>query len=314
MDINDARDVHDVDRAARKITANENFMAADDKGNIGFWHPGLFPLRPRGWDERLPYPGTGEAEWQGFLKPSRIPAVINPHQGWLANWNNLPAVGWTAGDGTARKRMDGQFFRVGWLMRLVREFAKAPSLPAMEGLIHRSGTVAQQFPQATARLRKARKHASGDARKVLDTLLAWDGSYDRTGPDGKVDPGVATWQAFLAQAEKLALEPFGDAAKYLAPDDAQAPLYGGYHHGTPYHYFDAPHGQSFALRTLKPAQLREAAANAFPTLGVRFNSADPKDWREPRRMYPIGAVGATSPPAIPFFDRGTYEQLLELGP
>ena len=48
----------------------------------------------------------GEAEWRGLLSRRQIPAVIDPKQGWLANWNNLPSAGWTAGDGTARKRMD----------------------------------------------------------------------------------------------------------------------------------------------------------------------------------------------------------------
>ena len=70
-ELNAARSVRDVDRAVRKVTWNENVMAADDsQGNIGFWHPGLLPLRPRGWDERLPFPGTGEAEWRGLLDRS----------------------------------------------------------------------------------------------------------------------------------------------------------------------------------------------------------------------------------------------------
>jgi hypothetical protein len=49
-------------------------------------------------------------------------------------------------------------------------------------------------------------------------------------------------------------------------------------------------------------------------LAKRFGSDDPAGWREPRRMYETGASGATAPPPIPFFDRGTYEQLVEVGP
>ena len=44
-------------------------MVADDQGNIGWWHPGRLPIRPKRWDERLPLPGTGSAEWRGFLRP-----------------------------------------------------------------------------------------------------------------------------------------------------------------------------------------------------------------------------------------------------
>jgi hypothetical protein len=174
--------------------------------------------------------------------------------------------------------------------------------------------VAQQFPLAKSRLRRAAKGATGGAKAVLDVLLAWDGSYDRVDSAGTVDPGVAGWDAFRAAAAKVALARFGDAAHWLTADDAQAPLYGQYHHGVPYHYFDATHGEAYALRTLKPAGLRAAAAEAYTELVKRFNSQDTARWREPRRMYAVGAVGATSPAPLPFFDRGTYEQFVEVGP
>jgi acyl-homoserine lactone acylase PvdQ len=312
--VNAARNLGEVDAAVRKMTWNENLMAVDAQGHIGYWHPGLHPLRARRWDERLPLPGTGEAEWRGLLDRARIPAVIDPRQGWLANWNNLPSVGWTAGDGTARKRLDGPFFRAGWLFRLAREAARAPSFERLQDLVVQAGTVAQQFPIATSRLRRAASGASGGARQVLDTLLAWDGSYHRTDANGTVHPGVAAWDALRAAAADVALAPFGEAADWLAPEDAQAPLFGGYHHAAGYHFFDATHGESHALRTLRPAGLRDAAQRAFDALAKRFRTDDPARWREPRRMYEVGAVGATSPDPIPFFDRGTYEQFVEVGP
>ena len=56
-----------------EVTWNENVIAADEHGDIGFWHPGLHPLRPQRWDERLPYPGDGRAEWRGLLPRRRRP-------------------------------------------------------------------------------------------------------------------------------------------------------------------------------------------------------------------------------------------------
>ncbi len=312
--LENAASVREVDAAALNMTWNENLMAADDQGHIGYWHPGLVPLRPRGFDERLPFPGTGEAEWRGLLDRRKMPHVIDPKQGWLANWNNLPSVGWTAGDGTARKRMDGPFFRVGWLFRLVRDLAKNPSFEGMQGLDHREGTVAQQFPLATARLRRASKGATGNAATVLATLLAWDGSYARTADDGTVDPGVATWDTFRAQLAEIVRTKYGEAADMLADEGVLSPLQGAYHHAAGYHYFDATHLESTGLRTLKPADYRKAAAAAFDLLATRFKTSDVAKWREPRRMYEVGAVGATAPEPLPFFDRGTYEQFVELGP
>ena len=77
--------------AVAKLTWNENTLVADDGGHIGWWHPGRLPLRPKRWDERLPLPGTGEAEWRGLLKFRALPKVIDPEQGWLAELEQ-PAV------------------------------------------------------------------------------------------------------------------------------------------------------------------------------------------------------------------------------
>ena len=110
--LNAAKTINDVDAAMQNVTWNENVMAVDSAGNMGFWHPGLHPLRPRNYDERLPYPGTGEAEWRGLLdRKTQTPRVINPKQGFLFNWNNVPSEGWTAGDAEARERLSGRFHR-----------------------------------------------------------------------------------------------------------------------------------------------------------------------------------------------------------
>jgi penicillin amidase len=313
--INRARDIHDVDSAVRKVSWNENVIAADSAGNIGYWHPGLFPLRPKDWDERLPYPGTGEAEWRGLLPRTRIPAAINPRQGWLANWNNLPSAGWTSGDGTARKRTDGGFFRAALLFPLVRALARKPSFAGLQDLIRHSGTTAQQFPVARGRLAgAARGLRGGKAATVLGVLLRWDGSYGRTAPDGTVDAGVATWDAFREQLDLLTRARLGPGAGWLVNEGALGFLHPGYHAGAPYHYFDASHLQSFALRTQRRPSYRIAAERAFDALVKRFGSTDPAKWRIPRPMFDFQGLAAESPPPLPFFERGTWEQLVELGP
>ena len=75
-----------------------NFHFADNQGNIGYFHTGIRPLRPRRTDPRFPLPGNGDFEWTGFLQPNELPRIVNPAQGWLANWNNRPVRGWSAGD------------------------------------------------------------------------------------------------------------------------------------------------------------------------------------------------------------------------
>jgi penicillin G amidase len=283
------------------MTWNENIMAADDQGHIGYWHPGYIQLKPLGWDERLPYPGTGEAEWRGFLPVSQRPHAIDPKRGYLFNWNNMPSVGWTGGDLPDRNRMTGKYHHADFLGLKVREAARHFSFDSVRGVDRLTGTISEGRPIATLTLRKARKRATGPAATVLDTLLRWDGSYDRTGSDGKVDPGVAAWLAFKAAAVNQSLGRYGDAIKLIggAPEQGD---------------FETSLGESYALRTLGVRGLRAAAADAFGKLTQQFNSSDPAAWRLPRSMTHPDAMGAGSFPDFPQFDRGTWQHAVLLGP
>jgi acyl-homoserine lactone acylase PvdQ len=70
-----------------------------DADNIAYFHVGRYPRRQEGVHPSLPTWGTGAWEWQGRFPWRRHPKVINPDQGWVANWNNKPAVGWDSLDG-----------------------------------------------------------------------------------------------------------------------------------------------------------------------------------------------------------------------
>jgi hypothetical protein len=295
--LNEADSVTEAGRAIAKVTWNENTMVADDAGNIGWWHPGLLPLRPRRWDERLPLPGNGRAEWRGFLKVSQRPQVVNPARGWLANWNNMPSVGWTNGDAPSPERTTGRLHRAAFLFGQVAGAAGAPSFDAVKGVDRVAGTTAQQRPLLDGELRAAAGGASGAAKTLLDTIVAWDGSYDRVDAAGTVDPGVAAWEA---------LE---DAAVARLPRAAQGWLGGP---GAS-HAFDFGGADGAAFRTLEVPALREAAEEAAQALIRRFGSSDPAAWREPRRMYQVRATGLAPPPALKFYDRGTWQQAVELG-
>ena len=41
---------------------------------------------------------------------------------------------------------------------------------------------------------------------------------------------------------------------------------------------------------------------------------DPATWREPRRMYDVTVTGVAEKPSLKFYDRGTWQQAVELGP
>ncbi len=300
--LNDAQNIKQVNTAMLNVTWNENVIAADDQGNIGYWHPGLHPLRPRNFDERLPYPGTGEAEWRGLLPRNRTPHVINPRQGYLVNWNNMPSVGWTNGDSEARERLTGPFHRVRWLRLLVQRAKRKGTYEASRAVDSSLGSTAQQRAFVGKLLKKARKSTRGRARQVLDVLLRWNGNYTLTASNGTVDPGVATWVEFKKQAEAIALGRYGNGRKNLSGSNSTS------------HVFDIQNGPSYAFQHLRPRSLAKAADRTGAALAARFGTTDTGRWREPRRMYDVSAQGAAAAPELPFFDRGTWEQSVAVGP
>jgi penicillin amidase len=90
--IDRARSLQEFEAAVRRLEVSHNFLYADNLGNIAYFFSGKVPIRPAGFDPRLPLPGTGNAEWTGEFRP--IPSSVNPARGWLSSWNTKPALGY----------------------------------------------------------------------------------------------------------------------------------------------------------------------------------------------------------------------------
>ena len=63
----------------------ENMICGDVDGNIAWQAAALSPKRD-GWHGRLPVPGTGEYEWDGFRDD--LPTELNPERGWIGTANH----------------------------------------------------------------------------------------------------------------------------------------------------------------------------------------------------------------------------------
>ena len=98
LTMSSAADVEEGMQAVAAMPLSYNIILADQDGHIGYRQAGHQPIRAAGFDRRLPLPGTGQAEWQGFLGPTAMPHVFNPSSGKLGNWNNKPMLGWASGD------------------------------------------------------------------------------------------------------------------------------------------------------------------------------------------------------------------------
>ena len=67
------------------MAPTENMICGDADGNIAWQASALSPSRD-GWHGRLPVPGTGDYEWNGFRND--LPRELNPDRGWIATANH----------------------------------------------------------------------------------------------------------------------------------------------------------------------------------------------------------------------------------
>ncbi len=73
------------ERANHWLVPTHSLICGDVDGNIALQVTGLTPNRV-GWNGRLPVPGTGEYEWDGFRED--LPREYNPERGYIATANN----------------------------------------------------------------------------------------------------------------------------------------------------------------------------------------------------------------------------------
>jgi acyl-homoserine lactone acylase PvdQ len=105
LDWNDPDLIHsasDFMKAAAKETGTFNWFYADSR-DIAYYSSGKMPVRNPVVNPNFPSWGTGQWDWTGFLPATGLPNdphphAINPSSGFLANWNNKQAPGWSAAD------------------------------------------------------------------------------------------------------------------------------------------------------------------------------------------------------------------------
>ena len=74
-----------LDAAVHWYAPSENLICGDVDGNIA-WRPSALTPSRKGWHGRLPVPGEGTYEWDGFRRD--LPTEYNPPSGFIATANN----------------------------------------------------------------------------------------------------------------------------------------------------------------------------------------------------------------------------------
>ncbi|BDG04971.1 penicillin acylase family protein [Anaeromyxobacter oryzae] len=303
-----ATNLERFERAVGLVVTSHNFLYADRLGNIAYWQAGQVPLRPAGFDPRLPLPGDGSAEWPGGLVPT--PRSVNPPQGWLANWNNKPSLGYPAAD-------DQNFGKQGRLREIVARLATNDHVTVDD---------MRDIPKDIARVKGngrdsrflrpyllAALDAVPPAHPVAPAARAVVASWDQNAfPDAvsstTIAPGELIFTAWLnrALADVFADElgtSVGDASPnmllhvldFAATLESGVPPSRDYLNGQPW-------------QAVLSAAFDEAVA-ALATAG----GTDPTTWTAPRpeTVYTHPVVGEVA--RIPQSNRATYAQIVALG-
>ena len=93
MQINWANSFEEFQKALPNFgVPGQNFMYADRSGNIAMFSVAKIPIRNynpvlfrKGWDPKF--------DWKGYIPFKKLPHVINPKDGWIANANNRITTG-----------------------------------------------------------------------------------------------------------------------------------------------------------------------------------------------------------------------------
>jgi penicillin G amidase len=330
---NRASTFEEFEAAVRLVTWNENVMYADADGRIAYWHPGLHPLRAPSVDPRLPSLGDGSQDWLGLRDFDDLPHVVDPEQGWLANWNGKPAVGWQdtwTADATSA-RPSGAASRVQALQDLLAADS-AVSPEDLRAIDYRAGTVDHRAKELLpVVLRLLGTSGLTPAQSTARALLAsWDGTAYGPGAgtsegapdDDTVTDGPAP-TVFRAVLQLLVSEVLRDVPPaLLAERDAYAT-----------HAFDATPADNLVLRVLDPSRstltpkhdhlagrtrqavVRTAVERAVGVLVEQYG-ADPAGWRMRHPRSPVESLTGVIGPSLtmPFQDRGSWIHLVAFDP
>ena len=321
--------IEDFQAAAGKFTMSFNTFYADHK-DVGYSHVGFYPKRPKGYHPSLPTWGTGQWEWGRRIPFSRHPKVVNPAQGWVANWNNKPAKAWDNYDGIKwgpihrvqllqdemHRYIDGKGkAELSDIVDVIRQAATRDARGVYLGPhMVRMGT-ASKDAKADAALNLVRKWIRAGAQRLNRDWKSGDLSEDNGPPAVIFD----AWYDGLVHA--------------IFDDEIGADAYDLV--GTPVTDQDMWHDfSSYVLNAFKKKSARSYARNYCDDMGTPRKEScrdqvvkaldaalaalkeaqgdDMSAWTTDAWMISFGSLGLGSVPDIPWQNRGTHNHAVEI--
>lgn len=318
-----AQNYEEYSRAVRSFVFNVGVLYGDDEGNIAYWYAGLHPKRPKNVDSRLPVPGTGDYEWDGYLPSDQLPHLKNPKQGYLVSWNNKPEKDWEGGD----------FGRWGRTHRVHMPIDLIESDPSISwednlrfhetisgGFAHVGGNVGHDITKSEFFvpyiLEAAARSAEPRVREAASYLEQWDGLHKDLFGDGYYDSvGLTIYRKWLPTAiKKIFHDDIGDFSVRI-------------HYG--YHFsllLRALQGERAGLPLVwdyfngedKYTVINRSLLEAIDALTEEFKTAEMSKWKLPvfKRSFAKSMPGLATRlgliPEIPENGAAAYTHMAEL--
>ncbi|HEX6547359.1 MAG TPA: penicillin acylase family protein, partial [Candidatus Dormibacteraeota bacterium] len=349
------RSAHDFQLAAGKETGTFNWFYVDSK-DIAYYMSGRLPVRASGVDPNFPSWGTGRWEWQGFA-PANLsssdphPRAVDPPAGFMANWNNKPAPGFSAADSNFAY---GPVYRSQSLSdRLQALVSRGGAQPVdVVNAMEDAATVDLDGSQLVKQMEAVLAGAPMTVQQsqVLSILDAWASAgahrRDRSG-SGAYEQGnaVAIMDQLYPRLTHAVFDPwlgsagYGELTSLLPinnPPGARGSAYDGGWEGYLQRSFRQavnpaianPYSQSYcgsgSLGACQQA-LIAAIQGSIDALTSAYHSSDPNAWTCARRNTGSGqcnpaaddiqfqVVGVASVPNIPWQNRPTFQQVVQYG-
>lgn len=252
------------------------------RSEIGYLYSGQVPVRPANLDPRLPMPANKETVDLPLIPADQMPRVRNPRNGLIANWNNKPAAWWPNSD----TPVWGRIFRNEVLLDQLTK----PKLTVADVELA-AWTIARRSDSWKAMRRYVPDPAGSDPqiRPYAEALHAWDG-WRLSGQSGP-----ALYDAWL------------DALRA----ELVAPITGAFLNDSTFRTVAQP---SFLLNALegrtKTPFLQRRSADEVARAALRRLSARPLA----EYAFVPGTIRYGDSGSVPYSERGTYIQVVELGP
>ena len=315
----EATNIDEFETAVELVWPNHNFYWADTEGNIGFWHAGRFPVKPGGTDRRLPLAGDGTEEWVRVTDPEEMPRVINPDQGWLANWNNKPIADWQYAESDVHW---GEGHRVQRLMDVLDYYetvvgevtvADMNTINQIGGYNHINGMNFVDYLIAAA---EGTGNATVDTAR--DELIDW-ATFSPL-PHSYVDLVSPVWPEPDPTYDHPGLTIFDAWYNQIIPEvfDGILPssvteLLENYPSLLIRVFEDAALNYDYLGERDRDELIVNALKDAIDALAIQYGSGNMTIWLTPVRMQSYDEMGFLPGDELhPFMNRGTYNQIAEL--